>query len=96
MLFGRQARAPDRAITQLLPSSQSEFEQHALAHRLSIRLIGKPNEPGRKQNPALQSESLVHPLPTGRGTMHTPVGSSHVRSVGQAVSGHFFIIDGQF
>jgi hypothetical protein len=36
MLSGRQARAPERAITQLLPSSQSEFEQHARAQRLSM------------------------------------------------------------
>lgn len=78
MLFGKHARAPDRAITQLLPSSQSAFEQHALAQRLSIKSTGKLNEPGRKQKPALQSESLVQPLPTGRGTMQTPVCSSQV------------------
>jgi len=76
MLSGRQARAPERAITQLLPSSQSEFEQHALAQRLSMRSTGKLNEPGRKQKPDLQSESFLQPLPTGRGTMHTPLCSS--------------------
>lgn len=78
MLFGRHMRAPERAMTQLLPSPQSAFEQHALAQRLSIKVTCKLNEPGRKQKPALQSESFVHPLPTARGTMHTPVISSQV------------------
>jgi hypothetical protein len=79
MLAGKHARAPVPDIKQTEPSSQSEFEQHALAQRLSISPTLSPNSaPGRKQKPPLQSESFVQPLPTSRGTMQTPLSTSQV------------------
>jgi hypothetical protein len=78
MLAGMHKRVPLLLTTQTESELQSPSLQQAVAQRSSFRFMFKSKSPGCTQKPPAHSESALQPLPTGRGSMHTPVLESQI------------------